>query len=70
MTEATALKWVRGLARTGRLAEVRADAGLSQSDVARALRVNQSAVSRWESGKARPRGRHAVALRELIESPT
>jgi DNA-binding transcriptional regulator YiaG len=70
MTEASALKWVRGLVRVGRLAEVRWEAGLSQSDVARALRINQSAVSRWESGKTRPRGRHAVALRELIESET
>jgi len=39
---------------------------LSQSDVARALGLNQSAVCRWESGKARPRGRHAVALLELL----
>ena len=69
MDEATALKWVNGLTRTGRLAEAREYAGLSQSDVARALGINQSAVSRWESGKTRPRGRHAVALRELIETP-
>jgi DNA-binding transcriptional regulator YiaG len=69
MDEATALKWVRGLMRSGRLAEVREDAGLSQSVVARALGIHQSAVSRWESGQAHPRGRHAVALRELIESP-
>jgi DNA-binding transcriptional regulator YiaG len=65
--EAQALKRVVRLARTGQLADRREELGLSQSDVARALGVDQSTVSRWEAGKARPRPRHAVALMELLE---
>src|SRR5262245_16738131 len=65
--EARALMRVRRLAKTDRLRELRVDQGLSQSDVARHLGVNPSTVSRWESEDARPRGRHAVRLLELLE---
>lgn len=67
MDNATALKRVHRLARTGQLVELRESVGLSQGDVARAVGVNQSAVSRWESSKARPRPRHAVELLDLLE---
>ncbi|HXF37594.1 MAG TPA: helix-turn-helix transcriptional regulator [Actinomycetota bacterium] len=67
MNEAQALKRVARLVRIGRLAELREGVGLSQSDVARALGLNPSAVSRWEAGKARPKPKHAVALLELLE---
>lgn len=56
-------RWVR----TGRLTELREDAGLSQGDLARALGVSQSSVSRWESGDTVPRARRAAALLELLE---
>lgn len=65
--EVRAAKRIQRLVRTGRLAELREELGLSQSDVARALGVNQSSVSRWEAGRARPRAAHALALAELLE---
>jgi DNA-binding transcriptional regulator YiaG len=64
-----ALKRVHWLQKTGRLAALREEVGLKQGDVARALNLAQSSVSRWEAGLARPRGHHAVALLELLEQP-
>ena len=65
--QALAKKRVRALARTDRLRELRDIAGLSQSDIARALDVAPSQVSRWERKLTRPSGRHAVELLELLE---
>jgi transcriptional regulator with XRE-family HTH domain len=53
--------------KTGRLAELREYAGLSQGDVARAVDVAQASVSRWEAGEAIPLARHALALLELLD---
>lgn len=64
--EAVAKKWVASMIKGGRLAELREANGLSQGDIARHLGVNQSTVWRWEAGEYRPRGKHAVALRELL----
>ena len=69
MNEAIARKRVRRLARTGQLTELRESVGLSQTDIARALGVDQSAVSRWERGTRNPPGRRAVELLELLEDP-
>jgi DNA-binding transcriptional regulator YiaG len=66
-TEATALQRVHRLVKTDRLRQLREDAGLSQSDVARHLGVAASNVSRWEAGESRPRPAHAVALLELLD---
>jgi DNA-binding transcriptional regulator YiaG len=65
--QALAKKRVRALARTDRLRELRDTAGLSQSDVARALNVAPSQVSRWERNLTRPSGRYAVELLDLLE---
>jgi transcriptional regulator with XRE-family HTH domain len=65
--EAQALKRVRRLVLSGRLTELRELHGLNQSDVARALGVAPSNVSRWETGEQRPRPHHAVALLELLD---
>jgi DNA-binding transcriptional regulator YiaG len=67
VSEARALARVHRLVKADRLRTLREDAGLSQSDVARALGVNPSNVSRWESGESRPRGRHAVALLQVLD---
>jgi transcriptional regulator with XRE-family HTH domain len=68
--EAQALKRFIRLARSGRLAELRENAGLRQTDVAEAIGVDASRVSRWETsmGRERPRPRHAVALLEVLDA--
>jgi DNA-binding transcriptional regulator YiaG len=68
--EALALRRIHRLVKTDRLREAREAAGLSQSDVARAIGVAPSNVSRWEARKTRPRGSHAVTLLELIDEET
>jgi DNA-binding transcriptional regulator YiaG len=65
--ETLALRRFHRLAQTGRLTELREQAGLSQSDLARFLGIQPSNVSRWEAGKARPRGHHAVAVLQLLD---
>lgn len=58
---------VHRLVRTGKLAGLREDYGLTQSDVARAIGVHPSQVSRWEAGRVRPRSSNAVALLALLD---
>ena len=53
---------INRLVRSGKLAELREDHGLTQTDVASAIGVHPSQVSRWESGQVRPRPGHAYAL--------
>ena len=67
LAHALALKRFRSLVQTGRLGERREAVGLSQGDLARAIGVNPSTVSRWEIGARRPRPRHAVAVLELLD---
>lgn len=50
----------------GRLRELRARRGLTQDQVARALQVHESAVSRWEGGSRFPTGEDLIALSELF----
>lgn len=40
-------------------------AGMTQNEGAKALGVNQSAVSFWESGRNQPRGKQMVKLAKL-----
>lgn len=47
---------------------IRKDAGLTQGEVADALGVEPITISRWERGKARPRGEQARRYRELLEA--
>jgi transcriptional regulator with XRE-family HTH domain len=65
--EVRALRRFARLVRKGQLAELREDAGLTQSDLARYLGISPSNVSRWESGLARPRPAHAAAVLELLD---
>ncbi|HXF71947.1 MAG TPA: helix-turn-helix domain-containing protein [Actinomycetota bacterium] len=67
LDRARATRRVARLARAGVLRALREELGLSQAAVAAALGVRQPSVSRWETGKARPRPRHAVALLRLLE---
>lgn len=50
----------------GRLRELRARRGLTQDQVARALNVHESAVSRWEGGSRFPTGEDLIALSDLF----
>lgn len=47
------------------LASARINVGLSQSEVARRIGVDQSSVSCWEAGKRMPRAIMLVRLSEL-----
>lgn len=44
------------------LKERRLQAGLRQDDIAKALEVDQAAVSRWESGETRPVRKYRAKL--------
>lgn len=61
------MKVVRRLQRTGLLTHRREELGLSQRQIAEAVKVSQPTVSDWEAVKSKPRGRHAVALLEVLE---
>jgi transcriptional regulator with XRE-family HTH domain len=56
----------RELVRSGRAAEIREAAGLSQVEVAKFCRVSPGAVSRWEAGLRVPRGQAAKKLGVLL----
>ena len=62
----------REAARTGKGAALREAAGLSQGELARAAKLDESTVSRYESGVRAPRGdaaiRYARVLRRLEEN--
>lgn len=47
------------------LKERRLQAGLRQDDIAKALEVDQAAVSRWESGETRPVRKYRAKLAAL-----
>lgn len=72
MTEATEARgleqahhpeWAAAAAQA--LAQVRAEVGLSQQDVAHFVGVDRAMVSYWESGKRRPNARQITALAQL-----
>jgi DNA-binding transcriptional regulator YiaG len=58
----------RKLVEDGRLAEIREQANLSQAELAVACGVSAAAVSRWEAGLRRPRGRAAKRLAILCRT--
>ena len=47
------------------LKELRLKAGLRQVDVAKKLRVDQAAVSKWESGENTPLKKHREKLAKI-----
>lgn len=59
------------------LRTAREAAGYSQTDVAKFLKINQSSVSLWESGRHRPRtsflpklaGLYGCTIDELLSEP-
>jgi DNA-binding XRE family transcriptional regulator len=69
--EAFHLAEARQLALSGGGRMLRELAGLNQSELARAVDVDQSTLWRWEAGERVPSGEHAIRyakfLRELSE---
>jgi transcriptional regulator with XRE-family HTH domain len=61
--------WIRKLARSGEARRIRERLGISVPELAVALRVHPSSLSRWETGRATPRAgvarRWAVILVDL-----
>jgi DNA-binding transcriptional regulator YiaG len=51
---------------SGRARAIRQGAHLTQLEVARAIRVTQSAVAQWEAGRRLPRGRAASRYAALL----
>lgn len=49
------------------LKEIRKAAGMTQTDVGKALDVNQSAVTHWEVADTRPVRKHRVKLCKLYK---
>jgi transcriptional regulator with XRE-family HTH domain len=47
------------------LSDIAADGGLSGIDIANAVDVSNSTVSRWRSGQMRPQPRHELILSDL-----
>ena len=61
------LRRIRESARQGATREARLRAGLSLSEIAVALRVSKTTVSRWERGLRRPTGAAALRYARLHE---
>lgn len=67
-TNVERLAWMRRLvAAPGAAKAVREAAGLSQVELASALKVTQTAVSRWERGERIPRGQAAQDYARLLD---
>lgn len=62
------LSWMRRLVATpGAARAIRANAGLTQGEVAAALCIGQACVSRWERGDRVPRGQAALDYARLLD---
>ena len=51
---------------SGRARQIREKAGLTQSEVARAIDVSQAAIAKWETGKRTPTGNVAERYAALL----
>jgi len=56
----------RAAGPTGRGKRIREAARLSTIEVAAGIGVTHAAVSQWEAGKRRPRGKHAIRYAQLL----
>ncbi|MFK4797825.1 helix-turn-helix domain-containing protein [Streptomyces sp. MPA0124] len=70
MTKAHALRLVqlRAAISTGETRQLRVAARLSISEMAAACGVDQSTLWRWEQGKRLPRGEHAIAYADVLDT--
>jgi transcriptional regulator with XRE-family HTH domain len=66
--ETVFLACVRDLVASGEARTRRVQAGLSLSDVARAVQVAPTTIWRWEGGRRSPRGQAALRYGHLLDS--
>ena len=66
MTEANEIVTSRGLPSPDMRRALRREAQLRLEDVAAAIGVTRSAVSRWETGKRTPMGRNRTAYSQFL----
>ena len=62
-----AISQARSALREGRVRELRESHGLSQRELARALGVDETALSRWENGSRMPRSGAAERLYGVLK---
>lgn len=48
------------------IARLRQEKGLSQSELARMLKIDETAVSHWEQGKSAPKRSRIVKVAEIL----
>ena len=58
----------RAALRDGRLRELRERHGVTQRELARALNVSHSCITRWENGDRRPREGTAERIGDLLQA--
>ena len=58
---------IRDWAHSGKARAIREEAHLHRADIARAVGVSASTVSRWESGDRLPAGERALAYGALLD---
>ena len=57
-------------AEAGKIIKIaRIKAGLTQTELARRLKISQAAVGCWETGKTMPRPKSLVRLCEMLDIP-
>jgi DNA-binding transcriptional regulator YiaG len=61
------LSRLRGLVKSGTARAVRAAAGLSIAEMARAAQVSTRSIQRWERGQTTPHGDAAVRYGRLLD---
>jgi len=64
--ELLAISNIRRLLASGEFARMRLRVYLHETEIAQAIGVNPSTVSRWERGEASPRAAHALALAKML----
>ena len=51
-----------------RIKEFRKNKNLSQSDISKMMKVNQSTYSQWETGQRFPNVKRAIQIAEILET--
>jgi putative transcriptional regulator len=49
------------------ISKLRRNAGITQADISRVLKIDRSTVAKWETGKSRPRADKLPKLAKLLD---